>query len=394
LVCLLKYFYLKFYSSHITSAIEVINNVSTEIPLHLQLQHFFKANKKIGSKDRKQIAHYCYCYFRALPLGKQAKIQDSIAIGLFLTETENHPALAALNPELNNIIENTFEKKLEQLSASAGSFFSFGHLLSPLLNANEFALSHIKQPKVFLRIRNNEATIKETLTKNNIAFEEIDFNCLAVANSTKISELLSINTEVVVQDYSSQQVLKTLNNLWANFAEPIKVWDCCAASGGKSILLLDSTTKKIQLTVSDVRESILKNLKQRFKEAGIKNYNSFLHDATSSKALTLKKQNIILCDVPCTGSGTWARTPEQHIFFNEEKLIQFTTKQFQIAFNAIKHLEQNGILIYITCSAFKAENEDVVEKLVSNTALKLISQNYIMGYSQQADTMFVALLSL
>jgi 16S rRNA (cytosine967-C5)-methyltransferase len=48
----------------------------------------------------------------------------------------------------------------------------------------------------------------------------------------------------------------------------LAVWDCCAASGGKSILVKD-TLNSIQLTVSDIRQSILNNLQQRFAVAGI-----------------------------------------------------------------------------------------------------------------------------
>jgi 16S rRNA (cytosine967-C5)-methyltransferase len=385
---------LKFYSSHITSAKEIIQNVNATLTLQTQLLQFFKANKKIGSKDRKQITHYCYCYFRAKSICPQKTVEETIATGLFIFENQPNDALAFLNNELNNNIEKSLEEKLVYLEKNANELFAFNHLLSQQIFIESFAKSFTQQPNLFLRIRKNEDGIKAKLTENNISFIEVDYNCLCLPNSAKVTDLLAINEEVVIQDYSSQQVFRQLHNYYVKMAEPIKVWDCCAASGGKSILLADSISQKIQLTVSDVRESILANLKLRFKQAQIKNYNCFLHDATTSKPLSLKKQNIIICDVPCTGSGTWARTPEQHVFFKEDNLIQFTTRQFQIAHNVLKYLDSNGILVYITCSAFAAENEEIVEKLTANTALRLCEQYYIKGYENHADTMFVAILSL
>ena len=67
----------------------------------------------------------------------------------------------------------------------------------------------------------------------------------------------------------------------------LAVWDCCAASGGKSILLTDILKQKIELTVSDIRETILKNLHQRFKSAGIINYESFVTDLSLADNKTI-----------------------------------------------------------------------------------------------------------
>ena len=97
-------------------------------------------------------------------------------------------------------------------------------------------------------------------------------------NATKIDDLLLLNKEVVVQDYSSQRISEflALVKLPTGTREPaISVWDCCAASGGKSLLAVD-VLGNINLTVSDVRISIIENLRRRFAEAGIHKYNSFV----------------------------------------------------------------------------------------------------------------------
>jgi 16S rRNA (cytosine967-C5)-methyltransferase len=70
-----------------------------------------------------------------------------------------------------------------------------------------------------------------------------------------------------IQDLSSQKT--------GNYFEPHKYdywWDCCAASGGKS-LLLHNLEPNIELLVSDIRENSLNNLQERFQLAGIKKYH-------------------------------------------------------------------------------------------------------------------------
>ena len=59
----------------------------------------------------------------------------------------------------------------------------------------------------------------------------------------------------------------------------------------------------------------------------------------------------------------------------------------------VKFLKPGKPLIYITCSAFKGENEDVVDYLVKEVGLKLEEKQVLTGYINKADTMFVARLS-
>ena len=100
-------------------------------------------------------------------------------------------------------------------------------------------------------------------------------------------------------------------------------------------------------------------MKKRFTEAGINNYQSFITDL--SKHVRLKNSfNLIVCDVPCTGSGTWSRTPEQLFFYNETEIEKYTLVQKKIISNTLPYLDENGYFLYITCAIFKEENEAAV----------------------------------
>ncbi|HYK56845.1 MAG TPA: Fmu (Sun) domain-containing protein, partial [Flavisolibacter sp.] len=104
--------------------------------------------------------------------------------------------------------------------------------------------------------------------------------------------------------------------------------------------------------------------------------------------------DLVICDAPCSGSGTWSRTPEQLKFFKKEKIEQYAQLQKSIALNAAKSVKLQGYFLYITCSVFKKENEEVVAFIKANTPLQLVSSKYFMGYDRRADTLFAALFRL
>jgi 16S rRNA (cytosine967-C5)-methyltransferase len=168
-------------------------------------------------------------------------------------------------------------------------------------------------------------------------------------------------------------------------------WDCCAASGGKTILLHDHFPSA-KLTATDIRENILINLRNRLKRAGIRSYQAFVADLVGKSFLS-QKFDVIICDAPCSGSGTWGRTPEQLHFFTREKIDHYAGLQKKIALNASRSLKPGGYFLYITCSVFYLENEDVVAYLQQNSGLKLVVQQYHTGYDKKGDTLFTALFT-
>jgi 16S rRNA (cytosine967-C5)-methyltransferase len=247
-----------------------------------------------------------------------------------------------------------------------------------------------------------------------INFKLINKDCLALPNSSKIETVIDLDKEAVVQDYNSQGTVKLLKQAIGNRQQAIdnlptgqagrknfKVWDCCAASGGKSIMAFD-IDPSIDLTVSDKRSSILQNLEKRFVKAGIKKYKSFVADLSGRGAdggrgasgdLTDKLFDLIICDAPCTGSGTWSRTPEQLFYFDKASIAKYASLQKKIIDNIIPQLTPGGQLLYITCSVFKKENEEVVNHILAKYDLQIIEMKVLKGYDLKADTMFAALFA-
>src|SRR5690606_20084738 len=209
---------------------------------------------------------------------------------------------------------------------------------------------------------------------------------LALPNGTALDRVPGIAGMYEVQDFSSQQTGDYFE------AAPGECWwDACAGAGGKSLMLLDRHPD-VRLLVSDTRNSILRNLDVRFDMAGITSYRRKILDLTRDTRAILNDEQFdgIILDAPCTGSGTWARTPEVISAFDEQRIAAFAGLQRRIAGNAILHLKSGKPLIYITCSVFSEENEETVSFLQEQYGLKSEKTALLTGYRRRADTLFVA----
>ena len=385
--------------SYLNSAKKIIDVYDGSEPLSIFLKKQFAANKKYGSRDRKKVTALCYNFYRIGKAMPDLATEEKIITGTFLCEHSFNEFLAFHKPEWNAVIEKPLSEKIERAGFSVNDVFPWKNELSPGIDQHSFCSSFFTQPDLFLRLRpGKKNAVLKKLQDAGLHYDMPAEDCIALPNNTKLDGIIELDKDAVVQDHNSQQVLNVLKDPITNTRYPISAWDCCAASGGKSLLAYDILNGKMALTVSDIRESILSNLKKRFSAAGIKNYKSFIADLqTSNFKLILSVAEgqtsnfqLIICDAPCTGSGTWSRTPEQLYFFKEEMIAEYSNRQKKIITNVIPHLQQNGMFIYITCSVFKKENEAVVDFIKEKFHLRLVQVELLKGYDKKADSMFTA----
>lgn len=378
------------YFSHLNTAQTILTRYQGAQPFHHFIREFFRQHKKYGSKDRKNIARLCYGCLRLGYAARHLSLQQQVLTGLFLTSTTADEMCLQLIPEWSDSITLPLAKKLELVQLKPAAIFPWHTQLSNGIAAAALEESMLVQPDLFLRIRPGyEQTVPQQLQQAGLAFRKMNDHCVALDNAVKADELLMIDKEVVIQDYSSQQIGGLLQLIPP--ATIKQVWDCCAASGGKSILAYD-LMPGIELTVSDIRESILANLRKRFAVAGIKKYELFRADMSVSKIRPpLSAYDLVIADVPCSGSGTWSRTPEQLYFFEEKKITEYASLQRKILSQAIHFVKPGGYFLYITCSVFKEENE-IQAAWLCEAGFETIQQQLFTGYQLKADTLFGALL--
>ena len=142
------------FHSYINSAKEILIAYKGNEPFASFIKKQFSANKKFGSKDRKQISHICYCFFRTGKLFETVAMEERLLIALFLCSNEGNDILMNLKPEWNEKASLSVEEKLIVLNYpfDPGLIFPFTDELSNGIDKNAFAWSHLTQPDLFLRI--------------------------------------------------------------------------------------------------------------------------------------------------------------------------------------------------------------------------------------------------
>lgn len=372
-----------------------LNGYSYNEPLSRYLTRFFKENKQMGSSDRKMTSRFIYNFFRLGNVFQDFSPIEKLSIAEFLCESDS-AVVAIYRPDLSEYISASVNEKIKHLELTSGfnisQIFPLIDHLSTDIEQSQFVKSHFIQPNLFIRVkRNHEDTVTSVFKEKGVAYHQIDKYTFALPNGFRMQDFPSLSGRYEVQDLSSQ---RTIQYMEANNGE--KWWDACAASGGKALMFLDKYPA-INLMVSDIRLSIIRNLNERFEKARVKSPSrQKIVDLTGDTTSIIGNEQFdgIILDVPCSGSGTWGRTPEMIQQFSAEKLMEFSALQKKIASNVVKHLKKGSPLVYMTCSVYADENEHVVQYLVEQFGFQIEKMELIKGYEHRADSMFAARLIL
>lgn len=138
-----------------------------------------------------------------------------------------------------------------------------------------------------------------------------------------------------------------------------RILDCCAAPGGKTAILRQNNPDA-ELLACDIHPKRLATMKARL--AGLSNTHPIeFRVADAAKLANVGLFDRILCDAPCTGTGTLARNPEIRHRLQLSDLSRQADRQRAILQSAMGLLAPGGRLLYATCSLEQEENEDVVD---------------------------------
>jgi len=163
-----------------------------------------------------------------------------------------------------------------------------------------------------------------------------------------------------IQDEGSQLIAQICD------AHPgMQVLDYCAGGGGKTLALADAMRNKGRIVAMDIDKRRLEKARPRFKRAGVSDIIEVrpLDDERNRKWLKRQKGtfDLVLADVPCTGSGTWRRNPDMRWRQFGPPLAELLAVQAEILERVARIVKPGGRLVYATCSLLPEENEHQVE---------------------------------
>ena len=75
--------------------------------------------------------------------------------------------------------------------------------------------------------------------------------------------------------------------------------------------------------------------------------------------------DLVLCDVPCSGTGTLGRNPEIRLRLEAAEILRQTARQREILRAALGRVAEGGRMVYSTCSLEPEECERVVDAVLA-----------------------------
>lgn len=185
---------------------------------------------------------------------------------------------------------------------------------------------------------------------------------------------------IELQDVASQAVCALIDA-----HAGARILDYCAGGGGKSLAL--AAREKFTLFAHDANPARMRDLPERARRAGA---------AIEILAPKVVKQaapfDLVIADVPCSGSGTWRRSPGEKWQITADKLDELCSVQYDILRETTNLIKSGGRLAYITCSLLERENEaQVAAFLADNSGWKKLLERRFSPL-EGGDGFFVALL--
>ena len=157
-----------------------------------------------------------------------------------------------------------------------------------------------------------------------------------------------------------------------------RVWDCCAAPGGKT-LILARRLMGAEIVASDISVRRLAKTEARLRRCAYAERVEFVAtDAADARAIE-GSFDLILCDAPCSGTGTLATNPEIRHRLKVEDLGRQAERQRAILSRGLERLGPGGRLMYSVCSLEPEEGERVVEAVVGEGGARRVSMNGLIA---------------
>ena len=139
--------------------------------------------------------------------------------------------------------------------------------------------------------------------------------------------------------------------------------DCCAAPGGKSVLL---SKKCKQVTAFELHAHRVELIKQYTSRMGVENVTAMQKDSSVFDEAYEEKFDAVLCDAPCSGYGTISENPDIKLFRKESDFAALKKAQTDILNTVSRYVKKGGALYYSTCSLFESENDKIIAEFLKS----------------------------
>ncbi len=141
------------------------------------------------------------------------------------------------------------------------------------------------------------------------------------------------------------------------------ILDLCAAPGGKSVTMAQQMRNRGKLICGEYQKNRVSLLEKQLQRCGVSIAQVRCADASAWDE-TMPTADGVLCDVPCSGTGTLSKKPDIRYKDLEKSRDELTETQLKILRTAARYVRAGGRIVYSTCSLDPAENEGITERFL------------------------------
>ena len=230
--------------------------------------------------------------------------------------------------------------------------------------AEALAKATLERPTEWIRVNLQKTSAPVLAEKLGITGSSILYDrYIEIPRDVGVKLLLAtpefVNGLFSFQNPSAYEVVKLLD-----LKSGLKVWDACAAPGGKTALMAEMDSS-LEILASDSSASRLEKMQDLMNRLGLKNIKTEVLDLAASFDTSLSsKFDRILLDVPCSNMGVIARRPESIYRLTPESINEIAELQYKILENASTALAPGGRIVYATCSPDPAETTRIIARFL------------------------------
>ena len=351
------------------AAIEVLDRILSGAPAEQALTHWARTHRFAGSGDRAAIRDHVYDVLRArrsLAALGGGETGRALVLGL-LRRGGNDPstvfgagghAPAALTPE-----EATGGRPPAGAEAA-----DLPDWLWPLwqeaLGPEALSTAQAMRDRAELHLRVNlsrtsRAAARARLADEGIAADphpEVETGLVVRDHPRRLAASATFaDGWCEVQDAASQIAVARLP-----LRGGLRVLDYCAGGGGKSLAIADRLGGPVW--AHDIDAGRMADIPARAALAGAE-----IRTVPTGHLPDLPPFDLVFCDAPCSGSGTWRRTPDAKWRLTPERLRDLNAMQDDVLSRGAALCAGGGRLAYATCSVLPGENTAVVDRFLRRT---------------------------
>lgn len=157
-----------------------------------------------------------------------------------------------------------------------------------------------------------------------------------------------------VQDIAASLPVRLLGDIAGK-----KIYDLCAAPGGKTMQLAAAGAEVVAVDMSEKR---LRRVEDNLYRTDLR---ANLAVADILEWQPGNQADIVLLDAPCSATGTLRRHPDGMVLKDEKSVQKIAGMQEKLVLAAADLVKPGGSLLYCTCSLEREENESLVKRVMN-----------------------------